>query len=208
MSDSSIVGRPLDVDADAAVRCVARDERLAGERHVPGDPLADLRLEHVESPIRLRIGRRGTRSDGDPRPRGRRRGSCGSRSGGGARRRSSTPISATSFRRLSFDETPCSIFRWAIERNSAGRFARLSSGRSAAVVLEDDDLALAARLRRHHRDLRAGDELTGVRSVIGARGDADRDAHRARPGRTPCARPAPGRARRVRTHRRARSPGR
>ena len=40
------------------------------------------------------------------------------------------PISATSLRRLSFVETPCSIFRWAIERNSARRESSVSYGRS------------------------------------------------------------------------------
>ena len=40
------------------------------------------------------------------------------------------PISATSFRRLSFVETPCSIFRCAIERNSARRASAVSAGRS------------------------------------------------------------------------------
>ena len=40
------------------------------------------------------------------------------------------PISATSFSRLNSSETPCSIFRCAIERNSARRASRLSAGRS------------------------------------------------------------------------------
>jgi hypothetical protein len=46
----------------------------------------------------------------------------------------------------------------------------------AGLLLEEDGLVLAARLRGHHRDLRAGDELARVHGVLRALGDPDRDA--------------------------------
>ena len=49
-------------------------------------------------------------------------------------------------------------------------------GALAVLVLEEDGLVLAARLRGHHRDLGAGDELARVHGVLGPLGDPDRDA--------------------------------
>ena len=42
-------------------------------------------------------------------------------------------------------------------------------------VVEENALVLSARLRGHHRRLRAGDELARVHGVLGALGDADRE---------------------------------
>ena len=50
------------------------------------------------------------------------------------------------------------------------RFGPLGRG-----VVEEDDLALAARLCGHHRGFGAGDELARVRGVLRPLGDADRD---------------------------------
>ena len=48
----------------------------------------------------------------------------------------------------------------------------------ARELVEQDDLALSARLRRHHRRLGAGDELARVRSVLRPMRDPDRDRDR------------------------------
>ena len=80
----------------------------------------------------------------------------------------------TSFSRESFPERLWSIFRWAIERTSSRRTAS-SDGRSRSLSSNWHDEALAARLRGHHRGLRAGDELAGICGVL----RPDRDSGRA-----------------------------
>ncbi len=120
------------------------------------------------------------RPAGGRRRHGGRLDSCGSRSAAGARRRSWCRSRSTSSRRLSLLETPCSIFRWAIDRISSP-LAVGEIGPLALVLVKDDDTALAARLGRHHGELGTGDELARVGGVLGAERDPDRERHR--PGR-------------------------
>ena len=49
-------------------------------------------------------------------------------------------------------------------------------GALALLLLEEDGLVLAVRLRGHHGDLGAGDQLARVHRVLGALRDPDRDA--------------------------------
>ena len=87
------------------------------------------------------------------------------------------PIWATSLRRDSFPERLWSIFRWAIDRHVVPP-DRLLRRPLAVALVERDDQALPARLRRHHRHLGACDELARVRGVLGADGDSGRDVSR------------------------------
>jgi hypothetical protein len=50
----------------------------------------------------------------------------------------------------------------------------LLGGPLAVALVERDDEPVASRLGRHHRGLRAGDELARVRGVLGAEGDTCR----------------------------------
>ena len=124
------LGRAFDVLADSAVCGIAREKRLPGRRDVTRDPDSDLRRRAPRgSTPRPSSARHGMRRAGARLRRGERRDSCGSRSAGGARRRSSPRSRTTSSRRVSLLETPCSIFRWAIERTST-RLGIGASGRS------------------------------------------------------------------------------
>ena len=58
------------------------------------------------------------------------------------------------------------------------------------VLVVEDDLVLALRLRRHHRGLRAGRELAWVHGVLGPEGEPDRDGHPADPREVDLRQPA------------------
>ena len=67
-----------------------------------------------------------------------------------------------------------SIFRCAMERTSRPEASQ--AGALAGLLVEEDGLVLAARLRGHHGYLCAGDQLAGVHGVLRPLGDADGDA--------------------------------
>ena len=65
------------------------------------------------------------------------------------------------------------------DRADVALAALRDAGRSAAVLVEDDDAVLPLRLRGHHRRLGAGDQLARVHRVLGPERDADRQRDRA-----------------------------
>jgi len=79
---------------------------------------------------------------------------------------------------------PVQLAREALQHLQVGDRAHVAAARGLAaralgrVLVEEDDLVLAPRLRGHHRRLGAGDELARVHRMIRTLGDADRDRHR------------------------------
>ena len=190
------LGRPGDADADPAVRRVAGQERLARQRDVAGDTLADTRLQHVHR--RSRRGQVAAERDRaevvavadehaavvvvDQKPElvGDRRADL------------RDVVQAAELRRDAVEHLE-------VRDRAELRAPRVDGCRGplAAALLEDDDLPLPPRLRGHHRDLGAGDELTRVRRVLRPGARSRPRGSPGRPGRTPRTRSAPGRARRA-----------
>ena len=167
-----------DPDADRAVRGVAREERLAGRRDVPRDAVADARREQVHR-----------------RPGGGEIAAEGDRAQVVALADEHAAVvvvdqqaELVGDRRADRGDVvqPAELRRDAVEHLQVRDRAELGAtvgrpvaGPLRAVLLEDDDLALPARLRGHHRHLGAGDQLARVGGVRRAGGDPDREAHRA-----------------------------
>ena len=167
--------RPRDPDADPAVGRVARQEGLSREGDVPRDPFAHAGLQHLHRrPRRGEVAPEGDRPeivsvadehaavvvvDQQAELVGDRGADLGD------------VVQAAELRR---DPVQHLQVR---DRAELGP-ARVGGVRRAlaAAFLEDDDLALATRLRGHHRHLGARDELAGVGGVLGA----GRDPHRER----------------------------
>ncbi len=153
---------------------VAHEERLSGVGDVPGDPVSD--LDPGELDCRAGLGR----------------GQIASK----RNREQVLSVADEDSTVVVVDEEPKlvgdrqadlrdvvesgELAREALEhlqvcdRANVGATGLLLRGPLGRRLVEEKDEPVAARLGSHHRGLRAGDELTGVRGVLGPDGDAGR----------------------------------
>ena len=174
MIDSSIFVGAGDLDRERACRRVVEQERLARLDHAAGQALADARAEHLR---RRPVGR------------GQLALECDRQQVRALADEDAAVVVVDQQPQLVRDRHPdlADVVR-AVElagerlehlqvRDRADVLAAGVTARRALRVLlvEEDDLVLAARLRGHHRRLGAGDELARVGGVLGALRDPDRD---------------------------------
>ena len=171
------LGRTFDVLADSGVCGVARQKRLAGRRDVTRDPDSDLRDEHLEGRLRA-LRQLATECNGPELV--------------SVAEKDATVVVVDQLAELIGDRRPDlghleqagELARDAVQHLQVGDRADVHAARDRRVrplvlfLVEDDDAALAPRLGGHHRNLGAGDELSGIRGMIGPERNPDRDGQR------------------------------
>ena len=164
----------FDVVPDSAVRCVPCEKRFTGLRDVPRDSDANPCREHVQRCVAAlrEVAAKRDRAEVV---------SVAEEDAAVVVVDQLTQLVGNGGADLVDLEQSGEPARDAVEHLQVGERADVRAPRSqrvgplALVLVEDDDAALPARLGGHHRELRAGDELAWVRSVLGADRDPDRE---------------------------------